>query len=154
VSDLVRLVDLLPTVAELAGFPLDQATLRVEGRSLVSVLEEEGAPLEAAVAYSQRRPADQRRLELGWAEGTVVAAQNDRHKYILNSVGADEFYDLRTDPHESRNLIDEALPAKRELREWLEEKLRALQADGRTDPSRSLEIEERYIESLKALGYM
>jgi len=154
VSHLVRHVDLLPTVAELAGVPLDRAKLRVEGRSLVPVLEEDGAQPPVDFAYSQRRPADQRRLELGWVDGYVMAVQDDRYKYILNSLGDDELYDLMTDPHESRNLIGEELPAKRRLLEWLEEKRRALQADGRTNPSSSLEIEKRYIESLKALGYM
>jgi len=153
VPGLVRHVDLVPTLAELLGVPLDAGALRLEGRSLVPLLSDPRRDLGLEPAFSQRRPPDERRLHIGWEPGVKLAAQDGAHKYIFNSEGGDEFYDLRTDPHELRNLAGTPDPDRDRLREWLHRKFEALVRDHRTkgaDP----EVDPRHLEDLKALGYV
>jgi hypothetical protein len=84
----------------------------------------------------------------------VIAAQGRRYKYIHNESGRDELYDLVADPLEQHNLIDEELPEGRALGRWLERKYQELRQDTRGGSPGSLEIEDRYIDELKALGYL
>jgi arylsulfatase A-like enzyme len=154
---LVRHVDLLPTVLELAGLP---AAVEVEGRSLVPLLRRRATPPPALYAYSQRRPPHERPAYLrppyppdwDWEPGLVIAARNERYKYILHSAGEDEFFDLEHDPRELRNLIDEEHAAKDELARWLTEKYKAMIEHPLTDQVG--EVDPRYVEELKALGYL
>lgn len=149
----VRHVDLLPTVAELLGVPLSPGDLRLEGVSLVPLLARPTADLGLEPAFSQRRPPDERRLSIGWDPGVKLAAQDGRHKYILNPKPPHEFYDLSRDPYELRNLIHGESPEKERLRRWLQEKHQALTQDHR---SRTLseEMDPQVLEDLKALGYI
>jgi arylsulfatase A-like enzyme len=153
VTGLVRHVDVLPTVAELLGLPLDSADLRIEGRSLVPLLEDPSTDVGVDMAFSQRRPPDERRLGIGWEAGTKLSAQDARFKYILNPEPPHEFYDLRRDPYELSNLIETETPEKDRLRRWLLSKYQALTRDHRTK-SLSDEIDPQVLEDLKALGYI
>ncbi len=150
---LVRHVDLAPTLAELLGVPMPARRLRIEGRSLVPLIT--GGRTDGSVepAFSQRRPPDERRLGIGWEPGIKLAAQDGRYKYIVNSDGADEFFDLRADPCELGNLVGEARPEEERLRRWLEGKYQDLLRDrrGTTAPGG---VDPRHVEDLKALGYI
>jgi arylsulfatase A-like enzyme len=153
VSSLVRHVDVLPTVAELLGLPLDASGLRIEGRSLVPLLEDPSSNVGIDLAFSQRRPADERRIGIGWEPGVKLSAQDTRFKYILNPEPPHELYDLRRDPYELTNLIEVKGPEKERLRQWLLDKHEALTGDHRTK-SLSDEIDPQVLEDLKALGYI
>ena len=109
VGQMVRHVDLKPTLAELLGVEIDSEALTLEGRSLVPLLRNPESPLRIDVAISHRRPADEARREDGWEPGLVISARTDRYKYILKTRGDDELYDLEADPFETRNLIGEGL---------------------------------------------
>ncbi len=153
VTGLVRHVDVLPTVAELLGVSLDSSDLRIEGRSLVPLLEDPSTDVGVDVAFSQRRPPDERRLGIGWEAGVKLSAQDGRFKYILNPEPPHELYDLRRDPYELSNLIETETPEKDRLRQWLLDKYQALTRDHRTK-SLSDEIDPQVLEDLKALGYI
>lgn len=93
---LVELVDLYPTLAELAGLPRDAGW---EGTSFVPILSEPNRPWKKAVfSHSIRNGMHGR------------AVRTDRHRYIEWTKGAEgervdmEFYDLEVDPFERRNL--------------------------------------------------
>lgn len=150
-GQLVRLVDVLPTLAALTGVALP-AGARVEGRSLIPLILGDGQGWQPEPAFAQRRPADDRRLEDGWSEGLVLAGQDARYKYILNSGGEDELYDLIADPHEQHNLLDERPEAAKRLREWLSQKYEALAGDHRAEGDGT--IDESHLEELRALGYL
>jgi choline-sulfatase len=150
VQGMVRHVDVLPTVLELAGVEPPPGA-GFEGRSLVGRLARPSAAADAAYAFSQRRPPDQMRLDNGWQPGLLLAAQGERYKYILSSDGQDEFYDLRADPRELNNLVGEDLEAKDELRRWLARKYQGLLGDPLAPAG---QIEGEYVEELKALGYL
>jgi arylsulfatase A-like enzyme len=86
----VNLVDMYPTLLDLCGLPENQEN---DGRSLVPVLTDPN---------------------MEWNEPTVITWQRNNHgitdgkfKYIYygKSNGAEEFYDLKTDPYEHTNLV-------------------------------------------------
>ena len=153
VPEMVRHVDLLPTLAELAGVSIDTEALDVEGSSFVPLLfggEHERAP---RFAYSQRRPADQRRLRRGWSDGLVIAAQTTRYKYILDTEGNEEFYDLESDPLEMNDLAAGESPEKERMARWLAGKYESMLSSPLTDRD-EVEIDEKYLDELRALGYL
>lgn len=152
VRGMVRHVDLLPTVAELLGWPFERSRLRPEGRSLVPLLANPSADVGIDAAFAQRRPPDERRLDLGWDRGAMVSAQDERFKYIWASEQPHEFYDLQGDPYELRNLIAEPIPQKERLLAWLLAKQQTLNRDRRGKPAKP--IDPRHLEDLKALGYL
>lgn len=153
ITELVRHVDLLPTLAELLGVSASPARLRLEGVSLVPLLQDPSADLGIEPAFSQRRPPDERRLGIGWEPGIKLAAQDGTFKYIRNPEPPHELYDLRTDPYELKNLIRQPLPEKERLERWLLDKHESLTRDHRTK-SLSDEIDPELLEDLKALGYI
>lgn len=151
VEQMVRHVDLPPTVLELMGVPSSPDT-DFEGRSLAGLLSDPEAPPRREYAFAQRRPPNPARLRNGWVPGLVIAARSERYKYILYSDAADEFYDLDADPGETRNLAGEEIPAKEDLVRWLAQKYEAMLADPLAAGSE--EIEAEYLEELEALGYL
>jgi len=103
VSDPAELLDLYPTLLELAGLP---ARDDLEGRSLVPQLrrgERRSAP--AITTHNQ-------------GNHTV---RTDRWRYIRYANGAEELYDMQADPHEWTNLAGREAHAATlaELRTWL-----------------------------------
>ncbi|MBV8342769.1 MAG: choline-sulfatase, partial [Gammaproteobacteria bacterium] len=94
VAQSVSLIDLLPTLLELAG---DGATPRLatelEGRSLMPHLQGSGGHDEVLGEYL--------------AEGAIapiVMIRSGRHKFIHSPADPDQLYDLAEDPDELRNL--------------------------------------------------
>lgn len=72
-------------------------------------------------------------------------------KYIHSSDGAHELYDLETDPHEGRNLVESEPEVAERLARTLEEYLQSDPAAGLV-PSEPIDEELR--ERLEALGYV
>jgi arylsulfatase A-like enzyme len=100
----VELLDLYPTLAELCGLPRPRGP---EGHSLLPLLKNPAAP----------RP---------WPAITTHGPDNhgirtERWRYIRYANGAEELYDLQTDPREWTNLAAVArfAPVKRRLAAWL-----------------------------------
>lgn len=87
----VSQIDLLPTMADLAGLP---ARPEWEGRSLVPLLSDPAAPGFEAVVTTFGRGNH--------------AVRSGGQRYIRYADGAEEFYDHADDPHEWHNLA----PAK------------------------------------------
>jgi len=154
VDRMVRHVDLLPTLAELLQVPVDGEALELEGVSLKSVLE--GSPANPGIdfAVAQRRPTDKDRWEEGWESGLVLAAQNEKYKYILHSHGQDELYDLEVDPFESTNLVGTGLEVEKKLAGWLTNKYEWMRTHPLVGAPANPKIDPEFIEELKALGYL
>ena len=153
VPDMVRHVDLLPTVAELVGLEVDSRKLGVEGVSFVPLLSGTERADTPRFAYSQRRPADETGIERGWSDGLVIAAQTTRYKYILNTDGEDEFYDLESDPLELRNLVARETPERERMASWLARKYESMLQEP-LNVEGDEEIDEEHLDELKALGYL
>lgn len=107
-ESIVELVDLYPTLSELAGLPIPAA---VQGTSLVPILEDPRVVVKPGAlsfnkGYSLRAP--------GW-------------HYMLYDDGDEELYDMRGDPHEFVNLAENAEHAAviRRMRETLNQRLQS-----------------------------
>jgi len=100
----VSLLDIYPTVAELAGLP-EQAA--VEGESLVPCLKDP--------QHARARPAV---CTFGRNNHAVIA---DTQHYIRYTDGSEELYDRRQDPHQWTNLAQrpENKPIIASLKKWL-----------------------------------
>ncbi len=152
VDQLVRHVDILPTLAELIGAPLDSQVFPVVGDSLLPLLEGEKTEAGVRYSYSQRRDVDEKRLQGGWEPGDVYSLQTLDYKYIFKSEAPDEFYDLSRDPLESVNLAEEPSDIKDRMEAYLAGLYEQMAQQGE-QLGRS-EIKPEHIEELKALGYL
>jgi uncharacterized sulfatase len=96
---MVELVDLYPTLVELAGVAPPDTPL--DGRSMAPLLRDPAAAFdEAAFSMTERVPPEYGR-----------SLRTERWRYTLWPNGADELYDHRADPRETRNLAADAAHA-------------------------------------------
>lgn len=130
-------IDILPTLAELAGIAAPET---VQGRSFAAVLRGDAASHRPAVFFEHGDPGRPLRpgdlspeqyeklaLETGHhlgediSRGRVKAVRTDRYKYNLTPGDVDELYDLETDPNELTNLASDPAHADvvREHREMI-----------------------------------
>ncbi len=151
----VRLIDVLPTLCELADLPVPA---QAQGVSLAPCIagKTEERPVVSEMVTSWRTPENGpvtpneflRTLRIGsWM--FLVLTGNDQR--------VEELYDLAADPGEKKNLI--ADPSKRELIEHLR-KLVANHDDACRQLAASLtgatqvELSNKTIDDLKSLGYL
>jgi len=118
-------IDLAPTLLALAGAPVPG---NVQGRSLVPLLKGEKPQWRDSFLieyYSDR--VFPRMLQMGYK-----AVRTRRWKYIhyLELQGMDELYDLKTDPYEMKNLINQpdAKKARDEMKKEMERLLEETKA--------------------------
>lgn len=134
VDEAVGLIDVLPTLLDLAG--LESGGGGMQGRSLVPLLR--GGSLQPRSVY-----ADTERIR--------SLTDGDR-KLILFPDGRSEFFDLRSDPEEQH-----PLPCEGECR-TLADELGAIVslAEASLDASgdEAVELDEDDLERLRALGYL
>jgi arylsulfatase A-like enzyme len=145
VSDLAEVLDLAPTILEIAGLSAAPELSRMQGRSLVPALH--GEPL------SGRKLAFTRTL---WAKPRY-SVRTERHKLIWDSrTGASELYDLETDPKERTPATNSAIEGylKQELFLWYREQERLKAADPAPDDAVLTEQERRELESLNYLEHL
>jgi arylsulfatase A-like enzyme/predicted Zn-dependent protease len=139
-SSVVTLVDVMPTVLELAHLPLPR---EVQGRSLLSVFAQERE--EESWAYSETYYP---RFHYGWSE--LKGWQNQRYKLIM--APRLELYDLVKDPEENKNLIDDLPQLGRQLLARLEEFINET-SQGAFEIDYT-HIDEETRQKLTALGYI
>ena len=106
----VNLVDLFPTVFDLANVPMHP---QLEGKSLVPLLDNNpSTTIDVDYAHHQYR----RGPRMGYAVRTERYRYTEWHKndyrsydsYTEDNIVAREFYDYEKDPLETKNLINEA----------------------------------------------
>jgi arylsulfatase A-like enzyme len=137
----VGLVDLAPTLAQLAGVPaLSDADGRSFARSLTGARDPEPRPI-----LGRRRHYDKM---VDGHRGTLFFVRDGRWKYIHSSVESDELYDLESDPGETTNLADRERERLKALARMLAAHL-ALHPQ----PNEALAIPEEVRKGLGALGY-
>jgi len=96
VAQPVELMDLMPTLLDVAGVPIPET---VEGRSVLPLLRGETAWRE----YVHGECAELPTLGSGMQYLT-----DGREKYVwLPGIGVEQFFDLQNDPHEMVNLADD-----------------------------------------------
>lgn len=97
-STLAELIDLFPTILDIAGAPFDRHA--IDGKSLLPVLHNESTP-HKVLQYSQLR--------------NCRMVFDGRYKYIENCNDRGELYDLQSDPDELVNIYGESPAVVREL---------------------------------------
>ena len=135
INEQVRLLDVGPTLLDLTGLPVPDG---ITGRSMAAFA---AAPGDPRAAYSETMFP---RWHLGWQE--LYALRADGYKYIL--APRPELYDLRADPGETRNIVDD-LP---DLADDLRARIEALGAD--VDDSTRRGMTGDAASHLRALGYI
>ncbi|MCX6096331.1 MAG: sulfatase, partial [Candidatus Bipolaricaulota bacterium] len=140
-SETVGLVDVMPTVCEMAGVPVPA---EVRGRSLVPSFFAPGAVADR-LAYSETFYP---RYHFGWSD--LRSVQNGRFKLILAPVP--ELYDLDRDPGEEKNLVY----LEKKVFEDLSVRAGVLMEEaGRNAREVDLQkVDEETREKLAALGYV
>lgn len=137
----VGLVDVLPTVAELAGLRIPP---EAQGKSLVPTLLGKPAPQPGLVYSETYYP----RFHYGWSE--LRAVLDGRHKLILAPVP--ELYDLAADPGEGTNLAGARPDLLKDMRTAAESLIRESSRNAIDTAAAGVDAETR--EKLAALGYV
>lgn len=133
VDDVVELIDLAPTILELAGVDVPAS---MQGRSLLD-------PGRDRVAFTRTV----------WKRARY-SARNDRYKLIWDSrTGVSELYDLEADPVEARNIYAERDFVSGYLEQRLLGWLRDQEARRGWGSSDSAEMTEEERRRLQSLGY-
>ena len=139
-SDVVRLVDIMPTMLELAGIDIPS---EVQGNSLLPVFS--GKPMPDGFAYSETFYP---RFHYGWSELTSI--QEGRYKLII--APELELYDLTADPAEQTNLAQSLPQETRRLVSLAERFIEETGRDAYKLDYRQMDEDSR--QKLAALGYI
>ncbi len=150
VDGLVRLVDLLPTVAELTGGPVEQV-VEMAGSSLVPLLSGAERRGTASWAFSQNRAP--RGSERYPDDEALFAIQDRRYKLILHSRSPHELFDLTVDPFERDNLADAPPPDAARAASTLRRIFAAVRATA-VPGTQPAELDPALVRDLRALGYL
>ncbi|MCD6451952.1 MAG: sulfatase-like hydrolase/transferase [Acidobacteria bacterium] len=141
ISELVRTIDITPTILNALGIPIPK---EIEGRSLIPLMVGKKAK-GTITAYSESYFP---RFHYGWSE--LKAIQTRRYKYI--DAPKPELYDLITDPMELNNLIEEKKDIARKLKLTLETVIKRYSQKGKA--KRVEQLDPETIARLRALGYV
>ena len=152
VHDIVRLVDVAPTIADLVGSSMETQAIPVVGQSILPLLRDRRARWTVTETFAQRRPADERRITEGWLPGDVYATRSLDRKLIVNTEDSCEYYDLGADPFEKNNVCDPSDTDVAELLRLLTDAYGAMQTQG--EAMHSGVASPEVIEELEALGYL
>jgi arylsulfatase A-like enzyme len=147
ITDNVSIVDLLPTVLELAGFPGERD---VEGRSLVPLLADRPERDRLREELGER-PLFAHRLGPGESPTELWAVIHGDRQLIEGGQRL-ELYDLANDPMQRSDRSKAESETVAQLRIHLEE-LRRLEPRPGAEAS-EVELDEEELERLRSLGYV
>lgn len=147
--DIVRNVDVLPTVLELTGVPL--AGVKHQGVSLVPLLEGER---REQVAFSHAPTTDN-------GKNRSHTLRTDRWRLLVrktdgNSAGAPQLFDMLADPGATKDVAAAHPDIVRRLTALLEEQHKQDELLRRVfkDNTRDTPLTDEQLEELRALGYV
>jgi len=143
IDDPVTLLDILPTVVEIAGGRIDAP---VQGVSLVPRFDGRAPGLEPRALFAE-----------GFGKDSVpmYGIWRGPHKYITGgSPDSGELYDLTLDPGERHDLSGSRPAAAAELRSAIETWRRENLVLGERFEGDEGEIDEDVVERLRSLGYL
>lgn len=157
----VGLIDLAPTLLQIAGAELPQGRW-MQGRSLLRYLgEEEGRPREPEVVYAEAGYAtgDAWQKVVRWGRWKLLMApwQHD-NRWIGGRGDRFTLYDLQTDPGELHDLKDEQREIGKRLHgamlAWLQREPFDARVEAESGAAERKEMTDETREQLEALGYL
>jgi len=136
ISQQVRSIDIMPTIADIIHMPFDYD--KVEGRSLVPLIEGKELPdasifIENAVRRNPTRPGNA--IGLRTSQYKYYRARNDPKKKVA-------LYDLKNDPDEIENIAHKKPDVINELEKLLTEVRKHSISDEEIDKEETKRIEE------------
>lgn len=142
IAQQVSLIDLYPTFLELAGADTGQEAAQNDFHSLVTSTQDKARPFTIAENTAPK------------SLNSVVSRmlRTERYKYIWQSDGQHELYDLVHDPAELNNLVTIKPDVTREMATQLEQWERS--HEGYDIVSGKAEYDDTLVEHLRALGYV
>ena len=142
VPTVASLVDVVPTLVAALELPLLEADrAQLEGMDLLAGREDrEGVLSEQTHRSIFKEPG--RRLSL----------TNRDWKYFHRTEASDELYDLRQDPHETENVLQDHPEVATRMRVWILAMLAEEEHGRQTRPE--AELDEEVVRQLRALGYL
>ncbi len=144
ISNQISMVDLVPTVLDL--FNLKKPKM-LEGKSLKTLMESPNNPKTAEFIVSEASLYNKERgtIKIKPEEKRIVALRVGKWKYIYyeSSQFNDELYNIKNDPHERQNVINENPDVAEILREYIIKRIIKTR-----DIHRRMEIRQ-YIKNLK-----
>jgi len=153
IDHVIENVDIFPTIFEIIGGDTKQYT-KISGESLTPfMLPKMERKYRKKYAFSQRRVYDSKITiqNPDREEGEKYALQTQDSKYIFFTHGSDEFFDLRNDPYETFNLINDVSETQQQLKDSLFAKIEKLKE---STPHALLTVDDETIKLLKSLGYI
>ena len=148
ISDMVRNVDIFPTIGELVDLP--ESTQQINGRSLFPLLKGENMKEEPAYLENTIFATD--------TESPIpcIGIRTSDYKYFRehNNIQKNiHLYDMKNDPHEENNLADKKPNIVKEMEAMLSKIRETLQANFEETPLTDEETKKIEAE-LKKLGYI
>ncbi len=156
--DLVQLVDLAPTLLDIAGIDAPQLRKQLQGRSFHP--DSSSPPREYAIAeYMAPQPsmeALEKRVgslpsEVQEYDRSLRAIRTTDYKLIRGSDGHEEFYRVDSDPGETTNLAAESPESMRELEAELDSWLESFE---HAEIEGSVSMDRDTKDRLEDLGYL
>jgi arylsulfatase A-like enzyme len=145
-------VDLAPTILDYLNLPVPPS---FQGVSLLPALK--GKPLREFVYLEiAARPENFRELTPDWQKYPEAqwAVRTSNEKLIWSSDGKHEFYDLKNDPLELKNLYQERIARASELEQIGKEFRTRFQNYGLASGPQKKALDNDPDEALRALGYI
>jgi arylsulfatase A-like enzyme len=141
IKQVVRSIDIYPTLAEMAGA---QPPELVQGRSLLPLIRGERESLPATTAFASFRRAGKR-------DRFIHMVRDEKYKFYSTGELFNTSFDLLESQNRARLEPQVAERLRRQLDRWLHEEktLRGLLEEGTTRY-----LSEEMIEQLRSLGYM
>ena len=149
IQNLVRSIDIMPTILDLIGYPDEYRPKDIEGKSMLRLWENPNAmDADTLIAYGET--AYPKEI---YGKSPLFSIIQDNMKLIYHSEVPDEseFYDLTLDPHELNNIYSKEQEREREFIGTI----RRLQAGTSFDVKHKKKREDKESEELlKSLGYL
>ena len=103
ISNQIRTVDFMPTILDYLGIPLDQKYEKLDGISLIPLINGENIPEQFAFSETGN-PLDKKEPP---KEPNTHSIRSSKWKLIYNDYDdTRELYDLENDPQELKNIIN------------------------------------------------
>jgi arylsulfatase A-like enzyme len=143
VKNQVRLIDVMPTILDFLKIKTD---VKLSGFSLLNYLDNRGdvnhevdfPKYAISEIYNQKEGMD------------AISIRTEQFKYIHFKNKGDELYDLRKDPAEKNNIIDQEPLVAEEFRKMLPPIL----AEKNQKRVKKVTLDKETVKELKALGYI